>query len=45
MSERYLDYHGVSVLWSALKNYIASVTPSIKKLTFTGGVTAEYNGT
>ena len=45
MGKRYLDYHGVSVLWSALKNYIASVTPSIKKLTFTGGVTAEYNGT
>lgn len=45
MSKRYLDYHGVSVLWSALKNYIASVTPSIKKLTFTGGVTAEYDGT
>lgn len=45
MSKRYLDYHGVTVLWTALKNYIASVTPSIKKLTFTGGVTAEYDGT
>lgn len=45
MSKRYLDYHGVTVLWTALKNYIASITPSIKKLTFTGGVTAEYDGT
>lgn len=45
MSKRYLDYHGVTVLWTALKNYIASVAPSIKKLTFTGGVTAEYDGT
>lgn len=45
MSKRYLDYHGVTVLWTALKNYIVSVTPSIKKLTFTGGVTAEYDGT